>query len=39
MCEQFVDKRLGIHFKCWLDVDSGKYKIKEWLNVSCDGVY
>jgi len=28
MCEQFVAKRLGIQFKCWLGADFGKYKIK-----------
>jgi hypothetical protein len=38
MCEQFVGKRVGIQFKCWLDVDPGKYKIKKWQNVSCDGI-
>lgn len=39
MCEQFVDKRLGIQFKCcvvWVLI--GNYKIKEWQNTSCDGV-
>jgi hypothetical protein len=38
VCEQFVDKRPGIQFKCRLDVDSGKYKIEEWQNVLCDGI-
>jgi len=38
MCEKFVDKRPGIHFKCCLDIDCGNYKIKEWQNMSCDGV-
>jgi hypothetical protein len=38
MCEQFVDERPGIQFQCRLDDDCGKYKIKEWQNMSCDGI-